>query len=520
MALAPVRWHDAGLEDAILTETMWMGLAALLLVGAVIGWLVLRGKRADVPERPADGGTAGAELATPPPAVAEVPIAPPTTAEPIARREPAPEPEPEPVAKRAPPAVAAPSPVAPPAVVRPPAPVAAPAPAVAPPAPAPAPPAVSAPPAAPAPARPAEAALRPTPGSFVRVELLAGSQASASIVLQPGAPAGGVPLPLTAPAVEALAAWLAALPALAVPAGEGLRCSSAAGALLRLARLEDGIPLASHAHAATGATTVGQCDPAPAALAAGWLLWATAGDGLLGELTQALAEAKTALTALPPKALGAADAAVKALLQQTGRYLREGQGQYAQVIGKPVFRQRVLQNLEQATAAWASLAQAQVATRDALLALARAPRFGEAQMEPCLQRLRELALQRRAQDAFAGLLAVCARLPVAFGDTAQAASLAMPALADDSPAAVLAEIGAAIEGARVPEYVGKGEFIAHRTTARELLARLGGEEGPARARRFEPVLAALAAGFAGAAAHQLRFDLDAQGHPCGARSLA
>jgi len=79
-------------------------------------------------------------------------------------------------------------------------------------------------------------------------------------------------------------------------------------------------------------------------------------------------------------------------------------------------------------------------------------------------------------------------------------------------AAGLAEaLDACIAAAKVPDYVGKAEFVANRTAARELSDTIKADPLAGAAAALAKASAALAAGFAGHTAHRLLLRLDGAG---------
>jgi len=253
-----------------------------------------------------------------------------------------------------------------------------------------------------------------------------------------------------------------------------------------------------------------------ASFAAAVLALQAARDALPGLHAQ-VAEAKTAVAGLHPKLVAQSEGRLKSLSQDLARYLREVEENYAGAIRKPVFIERVGVACGQA-AALCEVAQAPAAAARAQLELqTQASRFGEVQLEKSLAALRELQGQRRVQDAAARILSGWEQLRLLLGeDTPVAArtlesaarALASGAQADQRLAAAL---DACVAAAKVPDYVGKAEFIANRSAARELSDTIKADALAGAAAALTKASAALAAGFAGHGAHRLLLRLDGAG---------
>lgn len=246
----------------------------------------------------------------------------------------------------------------------------------------------------------------------------------------------------------------------------------------------------------------------------------------LPALRARVGEAKAVVAALHPKLVATTEGRVKSLVQDLARYLREAEENYAGAIRKPVFIARVDTACEQAAAVWQGAAALAESARTAIETQARAPRFGEVQLERSLAALRDLQGQRRVLDAAARVLAGWAQLRLLLGDAAPggesllrdvASALAEMGEADSRLGAMLSDC---LDKAAAPDYVGKAEFNANRTAARELLGSLAPEALAAPAAAVAHAITALDAGFAGRVAQALLLKVDAAARVVEVRELA
>lgn len=279
-----------------------------------------------------------------------------------------------------------------------------------------------------------------------------------------------------------------------------------AGATLLLARGGAAAPESSPRGAIE---LVAAADFAAAALAL------QAARAALPALRGRIGEAKTVVAALHPKLVAATEGRVKSLVQDLARYLREAEENYAGAIRKPAFLSRVDAACEQAASVWQAAIGASAAAREMIETQARAPRFGEVQLEKSLAALRELQGQRRVMDAAARILAGWEQLRLLLGDAAPGgivllkeagAALAAAAEADGRLATVLS---AALDNAKAPDYVGKAEFNANRNAARELLPSLAPAALAAPSTALAHAATTLEVGVAGRAAQALLLKVDA-----------
>ncbi len=279
------------------------------------------------------------------------------------------------------------------------------------------------------------------------------------------------------------------------------------GAALALARGSD----VAKPEAVPGAAL----DAAAAADFAAAALALQAARAALPALRAQVGEAKTVVAALHPKLIASTEGRIKSLVQDLARYLRETEENYAGAIRKPVFVTRVDAACAQAAALWQTALGTAEGARTSIQAQARAPRFGEVQLEKSLAALRELQGQRRVLDAAARILAGWEQLRLLLGDAAPGGAALLKdagsalAGADASDAGLAATLSACLDTAAVPDYVGKAEFNANRKATRELLASFEPGAFAAPSAAVAQAAQALDAGFAGRAAQVLLLKLDA-----------
>jgi hypothetical protein len=242
-----------------------------------------------------------------------------------------------------------------------------------------------------------------------------------------------------------------------------------------------------------------------------------AARGVLPGLHAQVAQAKAAVAALHPKLVAQSEGRLKSLAQDLARYLREVEENYAGAIRKPVFIERVGIACGQAAALCDGAQAPAAAVRAQVEQQIAASRFGEVQLEKSLAALRELYGQRRIQDAAARILSGWEQLRLLLGQDAPAAAAAIGSAAQALAAGAQADqrlveaLEACLATAKVPEYVGKAEFIAHRGAAHELIAAIRADPLAGALGSLAMATAALAAGFAGHAAHRLLLRLDGAG---------
>jgi hypothetical protein len=243
-----------------------------------------------------------------------------------------------------------------------------------------------------------------------------------------------------------------------------------------------------------------------------------AARGVLPGLHAQVAQAKTAVAALHPKLVAQSEGRLKSLSQDLARYLREVEENYAGAIRKPVFIERVGAACGQAAALCEGAQAPAAAARAQLEQQTQASRFGEVQLEKSLAALRELQGQRRIQDAAARILSGWEQLRALLGQDVPAAAGTLVSAAGALAAGTQADhrlveaLDICLAAAKVPEYVGKAEFIAHRTATHELIETIKADSLAGAAAALAKASAALAAGFAGHAAHKLLLRLDGAGH--------
>lgn len=471
-------------------DAMWLLVAALALACAVLVWLLLRRRRPDSPPVQPE-----APAAPPPPVVARTasvvpPVAPPEAARPSA---------------------------APP----PPAQAVAPAPGPAP-GPAPAPATVVAPPSSGRAPRTVPTAPSTVVERAARFVLRDDPAQPPVLLLERAAAAaweGAAALEPTPMQRDALAALLAHADRLDAAPG------SEAGGDLFVVRLraDTALPLArGELSGPPGGELQSEpplaLDAAGAASFAAIMLALHCGPAYLSGLRARVSETKSMTAALHPKLAAQGDGKLKALLQDLTRYLREAEENYAGAIRKPVFIARVGDTCTQAEALWRAVGDGLTAARAQLETQAAATRFGEVQLEKSLAALRELQGQRRVQDVAARILAGWHLLRLALGEASPGAAAVLGGARDvlrdaqASDAALAERLRACLDGAKVPDYVGKAEFVANRTAARELLQKIEAESLQPAVQYLAQVVAAIDAGFSGRAALGLLLRLDAQRH--------
>jgi hypothetical protein len=235
-------------------------------------------------------------------------------------------------------------------------------------------------------------------------------------------------------------------------------------------------------------------------------------------------ETKAAAGLLHPKLVAQTEGRLKSLVQDLARYLREAEENYAGAIRKPVFLDRVGDACHHAATLWQVTLAAADAARSQVDVQTRAPRFGEVQIEKALAALRDLQGQRRVLDVAARILAGWEQLRLMLGeqspDSAEALRNARQTLmaSEASDRTLAATLSACIDGAKVPDYVGKAEFIAHRSAARELIVTIESETLDAAAQALAAGALALDAGLPGQGELALLLQLDAQGRVTEVRS--
>jgi hypothetical protein len=470
-------------------DAVWIVVAVLGLGCAVVVWRIARSRR---PGDTADGVPSADEAAaavapkfppaTPSAVVAEVPPAAPQAAAPVAPVAPVPAAAPAPATVLAPPKLKPP----------PPAPAPAPAPAVT---------------VSPAVARAARFDLLEdqAPEPVLRLERAGAAQWEAAAALDA--------TPVQRDALARLLVHAGRLEAVAVGNTDVYALSLRRASALALARgrlvgLAGGGLRSQPPHA---------LDSVLAAQAAAVMLALRCSPAYLQGLRARVSEAKAVSATLHPKLLAQNEGKLKSLLQDLTRYLREAEENYAGAVRKPVFIARVGETCGQAAAYLQSAQEAGAALRSALETQARASRFGEVQLEKALAALRELQGQRRVLDTAARVLAGWQVLRLALGDAAAGAAAALRDAARTLDAAEAADRKLAatlencLETAKLPDYVGKAEFIANRNASRELLKRIAAEPFAPAVQQLGEAAAAIDAGFAGDAALALLLRLDVRG---------
>lgn len=241
---------------------------------------------------------------------------------------------------------------------------------------------------------------------------------------------------------------------------------------------------------------------AASAMLAGTVLGAWTRTRHLVALDEELAEIKSLLAALQPKLDAETLRALKTLLQDLSRFMREARDNYPAALRKPVYLERVAEAGAEAARVWLALQERPRAIRAQLAALADAPRYGEVQLERSVVQLQALHEEHRVQGLGARLVAALNGLRLALGDSA--ALPGVPTLASlgatwrsdaDAERALLRRVAECERGALGPPYAGKGEFESNRAAARGLLARLGTESAEGAGLSLQEAQGALAAGF-------------------------
>jgi hypothetical protein len=259
---------------------------------------------------------------------------------------------------------------------------------------------------------------------------------------------------------------------------------------------------------------------AASASLAGTALAAWVGEHYLAGLAEQGADIKAALTAIPAKLAAPADPRIKTLAQDLSRFNREARDNYAASIGKPLFVQKVADAATQAATILTTVQLHLSGARAELDRLAKAPRYGEVQLEKSLVQLRELHGQRRVQDAALRILAGLERLRLALGDPGAPGGAALMRAACERVSAGLAEDRELIKRQRAGEavaqgsaYMGKGEFNTNRTQARALFDKIDAEPSERALQQLADVAEARAGGFLGGAAPDwaLLLRIDEQG---------
>ncbi|MEO9067370.1 MAG: hypothetical protein ABI281_04530, partial [Caldimonas sp.] len=316
--------------------------------------------------------------------------------------------------------------------------------------------------------------VRPTPPRFERVL---------------AAEAGSDEAWLAAEAVTLSTAQSDAVAAACAPVVDAVRASTshavpvlaiafAAGSVMRIARGELDILRslsAGHETAPPGQAPAWLDSRAASALAAAIVAaLATARhlDGLNGEVQ----DIKAIVAALPPKLAAQHDGRIKTLAQELSRFTREARENYASLIAKPAFRERVDEANARALEFWRDSHGRLDALRQQLAAVAAISRFGEAQAERSLADLRELLEQRRLQQGATRVLAALHVLRAALGggachvgvDPLQSVSASLSAGAEED-AGLAVRLRGREQAAQGDPYVGRAEFEAKRAAIRGLL---------------------------------------------------
>jgi hypothetical protein len=251
-----------------------------------------------------------------------------------------------------------------------------------------------------------------------------------------------------------------------------------AGTAIRIARGDvDVIRSVAAAYAAVTPKRARWLDSAAATALTATALAALASERWLDALGDEMRELKTRLAALPAKLSAQGEGRLKTLVQDLSRFAREARDNYVSVIGKFAFRECVGEGCERAAGVWHELVVVTDALRQQLDLVARAPRFGEVQVERTLACWRELLDQERLQEIAARVLAGMHTLRLALGDAAPGAGgvdpLASAAAAMqtglDQDRDLAARLARREKGAKGDPYVGRAEFEAIRAALRKLL---------------------------------------------------
>ncbi|HEX2539952.1 MAG TPA: hypothetical protein VHM00_02600 [Caldimonas sp.] len=463
-------------------DTGWILVVGLALFVAWLGWTVLRSRRgrqktqasSEVPAAAKDTAAAGASAL--PPAPVQAPVPPATSVAPTT-------------------SVAATTSVPPPA------------PPIAAPAPAPPADAIAAPVPAPVPA------AAPSPRAMEAIPPTRSRPPPPRIerVLAVHRPSGedegdGASIPLSPPLAEALAA-LAATPvqppddqvprrfAIALPAAAALAVARADQAQVRsLAAAQECPP----------SRPVQWLDSTAAAELAAVVLAVEAAD-TLRDVAGEMQQLKAMHAALPAKPVGVADARLKALLQESGRYARDARDNYAGLVGRTSFRERVDEAAARASTAWDELKEPDDRRRSQLETLSSTPRFGEVQVERARALLHEHRDAQRVQAIVVRAVAAMAWLRLLLGQRAADERDVLGGIeatlrqAVEHDAVLRTRLQSAEAGARGDPYVGRGEFEANRAALRKLLDELGGDL-PAALERVALARSAVDRGFPAPAA--------------------
>ena len=291
--------------------------------------------------------------------------------------------------------------------------------------------------------------------------------------------AAAQPLSLSEVQVAAIAGLLATAPE-AQSEGQAVHAAHfAAGSAMLVARgdLEAIRALAAAPTAPVDGHAV-WLDSVAATTLAATALGALAGERWLDGLGDEMRDLKATIAALPAKVAAQDDGRLKGLVQDLSRFAREARDNYASVVGKVAFRERVGEGCERAASVWHELVASADALRQQLEQIVPTTRWGEAQIEASLTRWRELQVQERLQEIAARLLAGMHTLRLALGDAAPGAAAGV-----DPLASAIAALQGGLErnsdlavrlaeretGARGDPYVGRKEFEANRAALRKLL---------------------------------------------------
>ncbi|MEO6362440.1 MAG: hypothetical protein ABIO71_04360, partial [Caldimonas sp.] len=185
-----------------------------------------------------------------------------------------------------------------------------------------------------------------------------------------------------------------------------LAVSFPAGAVMRIAR-GDAALLKSIAadNAAAGQRVLGWLDSKAASALAVHVLAARAAARHLDDLNGEAHDIRTLLAGLPPELAAQGDGQLKALVQELWRFIREARGDYAAALARAAFRERVDGACERAVVTWRELHTRLDAGRERLAAAVEVACFGEARVGKTLADLREMQQQRRLQELATRVLA-------------------------------------------------------------------------------------------------------------------